>query len=178
MAQKRWRTWEIIGLLVVLAAGNLLHFVYKWSGSRPWVAVFAAVNESTWEHIKLLVVPWVIWSIVEWLALRGNPSPVLAARAVGLLAGILTIPLLFYAYQGITGQNVDLVNIIIFQVAVLIAFWVSWAVQNRRKLTGVFWQIIGGVVLLGAWAAMVWWTYFPSDLPVFMDPQTKLRGLP
>ena len=178
MAQKRWRTWEIIGLFVVLAAGNLLHFVYQWTGRQHFTAVFASVNESTWEHIKLLVVPWVIWSFVEWWAMHDRNHPTLVARAAGLLAGVVTIPLLFYTYQGIVGRNVDLVNIIIFQVAVLMAFWISWIMQDHRKLTGTLWQIIGGVILLGVWAILVWWTYAPPDLPIFVDPQTKMRGIP
>ena len=70
MAEKRWRTWETVGLLVVLAAGNLLHFVYDWTGQSPIAAPLAAVNESTWEHMKLFITPWVLWSLVERIALR------------------------------------------------------------------------------------------------------------
>ena len=61
MAEKRWRTWETVGLLVVLAAGNLLHFVYDWTGQSPIAAPLAAVNESTWEHMKLFITPWGRW---------------------------------------------------------------------------------------------------------------------
>ena len=78
MAEKRWRTWETMGLLVVLAAGNLLHFVYDWTGQSPIAAPLAAVNESTWEHMKLFITPWVLWSLVECIALQGHGSP--AAR--------------------------------------------------------------------------------------------------
>ena len=70
MAEKRWRTWETVGLLVVLAAGNLLHFIYDWTGQSPIAAPLAAVNESTWEHMKLFITPWVLWSLVERIALR------------------------------------------------------------------------------------------------------------
>ena len=75
MAEKRWRTWETVGLLVVLAAGNLLHFIYDWTGQSPIAAPLAAVNESTWEHMKLFITPWVLWSLVECIALRGHGSP-------------------------------------------------------------------------------------------------------
>ena len=86
MAVNRWHRWELAGLFVTLILGNLLHFVYEWSGGSSVVAAFAAVNESTWEHMKLLVVPWAVWSLVEAVALRGSRRPVLPARAVGLLA--------------------------------------------------------------------------------------------
>lgn len=87
MAEKRWRTWETVGLLVVLAAGNLLHFIYDWTGQSPIAAPLAAVNESTWEHMKLFITPWVLWSLVECIALRGHGS-LLPARGLGLLTAL------------------------------------------------------------------------------------------
>ena len=90
MRDRGWQKWEIIGLFVVIGLGNLLHFVYEWSGESPIAAAFSGVNESTWEHMKLLAVPWLIWTAAEGFALRGRG--VLAARTAGLLTGILLIP--------------------------------------------------------------------------------------
>ena len=176
MTDRKWRIWEIIGLLFTIAAGNLLHFVYDWSGKNEIVAAFAATNESTWEHMKLLAVPWIVWSLIEWLALRKSKSTVLAARGVGLLVGLAAIPALFYTYQGIVGKNSDLVNVIIFQVAVLLAFWVSWRIQNKLKLSGKLWQWLGGLFLLAVWVLFVIWTYNPPQLAVFVDPLTQQIG--
>lgn len=72
MKDTRWRTWEIISLFWTLAAGNLLHFVYDWTGSSVAAALFSAVNESTWEHMKLLAVPWILFSLVEYIVLRSG----------------------------------------------------------------------------------------------------------
>ena len=103
MKNTRWQAWETIGLLWTLAAGNLLHFVYQWTGENTVAGLFAAVNESTWEHMKLLAVPWVLFSLVEYIALRTDG--VAAPRAAGLLAGLAAIPTLFYTYKGIVGQG-------------------------------------------------------------------------
>ena len=86
MKDTRWRTWEVIGLLWTLAAGNLLHFVYDWAGKSTVAALFAAVNESTWEHMKLLAVPWILFSLVEYIALRTDG--IAAPRAASLLVGL------------------------------------------------------------------------------------------
>ena len=176
MSDRKWRTWEIAGLLFTIAAGNLLHFVYDWSGKNDIVAAFAATNESTWEHMKLLAVPWIIWSFIEWLALRRRKSPVPAARGAGLLVGLTAIPMLFYTYQGIVGRNLPPVNIIIFQAAVLLAFWVSWHIQDKRKWSGKPWQWLGGLLLLAAGVLFVLWTYRPPRLAVFIDPLTGQVG--
>ena len=178
MEEQRWRKWETVGLFAVLIAGNLLHFVYSWSGDSPAVAALAAVNESTWEHMKLLITPWIIWSLVSLLFQRGSDRPVAAARMLGLLAGMAAIPTLYYTCRGITGQNEALVNVLLFQAAVLLAFWVSCYVQKHRLLQGRRWQGLGVAVLLGVWLVTVLWTYHPPALPLFMDPLTGRAGIP
>ena len=173
MKERNWRRWEVAGLFFAIGAGNLLHFVYEWSGESPVAALFAAVNESTWEHMKLLAVPWILWTAVELLVLRCS---VLAVRAAGLVTGLAMIPLLYYTYTGALGVSSSLVNIIIFQLAVLAAFAVSFCMQKKRRLTGPVWQLAGGAVLLGLAVLFVWWTFDPPQLPVFIDPTTGLAG--
>lgn len=149
MSDKKWRTWEVLGLLFVLAAGNLLHFVYDWTGQSPVVGALAAVNESVWEHMKLLTTPWVLWSIAELVAVGRSGLPVTAARAAGLLAGLAAIPMLFYTYQGVLGRDLMWLDIAIFQIAVLLGFWVSWTVLRRRALAAPLWQVAGGAFFIG-----------------------------
>ena len=45
--------WQFIGFLFTSVAGILLHFAYDWSNQSPFIASFAAVNESIWEHMML-----------------------------------------------------------------------------------------------------------------------------
>ena len=174
---QKWRTWEMAGLFAALLLGNTLHFVYDWTGQARWAAYLAATNESTWEHMKLLTTPWVLWSIVELIALRRPGLPVLTARAAGLLAGLAAIPLLFYGYQGVLGRDIMWLDVAIFQIAVLLGFWVTWAMLRRRALASPVWQVAGAAVLAAVWAAFILWTFAPPDLPLFADPETGLRGI-
>lgn len=178
MSDRAWRKWEIAGLFFALIWGNLFHFVYDWSGQNALVGAIAAVNESVWEHVKLLVVPWVLWSVVEAVALRRSRGGVLIARGLGLLAGAAFIIAAYYTYVGVTGANVSLVNILIFQGAVLLAFFVSWRVQDTGALRGKLWAVLGAVVLLVMVVLAVYWTYAPPALPLFTDPQTGQTGQP
>ena len=137
MADRRWRKWELAGLFITLIFGNLLHFVFDWSGENRIVAAFAAVNESTWEHMKLLVIPWVVWSLVEAVVLRDSRRPVLLARAMGLLAGVLLIPAVYYTYTGALGVSSMIVDVVLFQAAVLLGAWVSWRIMAGGKGSGL-----------------------------------------
>ena len=173
--EEKQHHWEIAGLLLTLAAGNLLHFVYGWSGNHPMAAAFAAVNESTWEHMKLLAVPWILWSLTEAVICGGTA---LFSRMLGLLAGLTAIPTAFYTLRGITGQTHHLVNILIFQLAVLLAFAVSRRARRSGRFDGRGWQLLGLLLMLLVGALFLRWTYHTPHLPIFADPVTGIAGIP
>ena len=85
MSDRRWRKWELTGLFVTLIFGNLLHFVYNWSGKKRIVAAFAAINECTWEHMTRLVVPGAVWWTYDPPQLPLFTDPV--TGQTGLFAG-------------------------------------------------------------------------------------------
>ena len=114
--------WELAGFLSVSALGTLLHFVYDWSGGSSVAAAFSAVNESTWEHMKLLFFPMFFFSVIQVCAMGRNYPNFLAVRAVSTLTGLVLIPILFYTYTGVWGRSVDWINIAIFFLAALGAF--------------------------------------------------------
>ena len=62
---KRLFISTIIGVIFVSAAGTLLHFVYSWTGNNSIIGLFAPVNESTWEHMKLLYFPMLLFCAAE-----------------------------------------------------------------------------------------------------------------
>ena len=79
--------WELGGFLFTGALGTLLHFVYEWSGGSALAAWFSAVNESTWEHMKLLFVPLFLFSVVQVCVLGRDCPHLLWSRALSTLAG-------------------------------------------------------------------------------------------
>ena len=58
----RIRKWSIAGVVVTLVTGTLLHFVHEWFGGGFWASI-GAVNESTWEHLKLIFWPMFLFGI-------------------------------------------------------------------------------------------------------------------
>ena len=141
--ERERRTLETAGMLFTLLFGNLLHFVYDWTGQAGWAAYLSAVNESTWEHMKLLAVPWLVWTIVTIVVNRCAASAL--PRAIGLLAGLAAIPALFYTYTGILGKSVGVINILIFQAAVLLAYFVSASLQKSARPRLPFFHVLSPV---------------------------------
>lgn len=62
---KRLNFWPLAGFLTVSALGTLAHFAYEWSGKQLLAGAFCAVNESTWEHMKLLFFPALLFTMIQ-----------------------------------------------------------------------------------------------------------------
>ena len=65
---------NIIAFVIIGALGTLGHFLYEWSGDNRLVGYFFSVNESTWEHLKLLFFPTVIYSVFEYFLIKEKPE--------------------------------------------------------------------------------------------------------
>lgn len=170
--------WELGGFLFTGALGTLLHFVYEWSGGSALAAWFSAVNESTWEHMKLLFVPLFLFSVLQACLLGRNYPDFLAVRALSTLAGLALVPVLFYTYTGALGRSVTWVNIAIFYLADLGAFLLDFALLRRGKLSAGWMQILGLAALWGLAFCFVWCTFHPVRLPLWRDPVTGVYGIP
>ncbi len=113
-AKKNILAFFIIGIL-----GTLGHFVYEWTGKIYTVGLFFPVNESTWEHLKLLLFPTLIYFTVEYFTLKERPCNYIASSVIGIFIGMLTIVVVFYTYKGVIGTNIDFINILIYFLGVI-----------------------------------------------------------
>ena len=176
--RKNLRHWEIAGFLFVGAMGVLLHYVYGWSGHNTLVAAFAGVNESTWEHMKLLYLPYFVFTMVQFTAFAEPFRNFFATKATAGLVGLLLIPLLHYTIAGMFGAPPDWANVVIFFVADAVMYFVSDRLLNAYALRGGAWQLLGFALLWALMFAFILFTYRTPQLPLFRDPVTFQYGIP
>ena len=139
------RKWWTVCFLSILA-GSALHFLYDlWP--NPLTAVFAPVNESVWEHLKLLYWPFLAAAFVLTKdEADGRKS------WCGLLAGLLGVPL----------------DLILYALAMAGGFGLAWHLQKAASpawLCGVL------VIAAGVYgASLALFSFAPPDLPIFTPP--------
>ena len=150
---KAQRRWSIAGTIFTLAAGALLHFTYQWFGGIFWAAV-GAVNESTWEHLKLLTTLLFLVTVLESFFRPGTGLP--ASRLAGTLIGMLTILTGYYLYSGAFGlSHLIWLDIVLFAAAV---FWLFCLAGNgKSRLKAGHW--LAGLVGLSYWSS---WFFLPG----------------
>ena len=110
------KLWQIGGFVFTGIAGVLLHFLYDWTNQSIVVAPFSAVNESIWEHMKLLFFPMFVFALLEYKVIGKNYENFWCAKLVGTIMGLLLIPIIYYTYTGALGVNADWFNIVIFSI--------------------------------------------------------------
>ena len=174
--RKRLFYWELAGFLFTAALGTLLHFVYDWCGGSALAAAFSAVNESTWEHMKLLFFPALVFSVVQVWALGRTYPDLLEVRAISVLAGLALIPTLFYTYTGVLGFHVMWADIAVFFLAALGMCALEFRLLGRRR--AALWRQVAGLLLLWVLAFLfVYWTFRPPHLGLWRDPVTGGYGI-
>ncbi|MGM0366500.1 MAG: DUF6512 family protein [Actinomycetota bacterium] len=176
MGKKHILAWEISGVLFIFLFGALFHFIYELSGDAGWAAVVGAVNESTWEHIKIGFWPALIFAAIEFFVFGRRIRAFLFAKAVSFLAIMGLIIVLFYGYKYILGQHYLFLDILVFFIAILVAQIVSYRLMVMQKYN--LWIRVAGITLIILQiAAYSLFSYFPPHMELFRDPVFNGYGL-
>lgn len=167
--------WQLWGFAATSLGGTLLHFLYDWLGEAVWVALFSGVNESTWEHMKLLFWPMFIYAIVQSFFFRDREN-YWCVKMRGILLGITLIPVIFYTYNGAIGKSPDWLNIAIFFVCAAIAY--IYETRQFNKETAVCKNPKLAFSLLCVIAVLfVIFTFLTPQIGIFKDPLTGTYGI-
>ncbi|MBQ8340039.1 MAG: hypothetical protein IJY16_06305 [Clostridia bacterium] len=167
--------WQFLGFGVTSLGGTLLHFLYEWLGKARWIAPLSGVNESTWEHMKLLFWPMFIFAIAESLFFREREN-FWCVKLRGILLGLVLIPVLFYTYNGVIGSSPDWINIAIFFISAAVAY--IYETRQFHKETLCCRSPQWAIVTLSVIALLfVTFTFLTPEIGIFKDPLTGTYGI-
>ena len=158
--------FEIISTIFVMVLGTLLHFTYKWSGNNAIVGIFSPINESIWEHLKLMFFPMLITIIIGYLYKGKDVDNYLSSKVIGTVVMISFTIVFYYTYSGILGTNYIGVDVSIFFIAVALGQYVSYKLM-KTKFHGN--NIIAIITLLALLLCFVVFTFFPPNIALFKD---------
>lgn len=164
----KWRCF--FSAIVVISTGSLLHFAWEWSGQSTIVAVFAATNESTWEHLKLAFWPALALAPIQ-RKLYGSFPGWLPATAIRCILPSIVIVTLFYAYTALLGTHHLAADLAIFAIAIFAGEFFGHAALTRefgaRARSGALGLLILAAVLFSTL------TFKPPDWFLFHQPPSS-----
>ena len=158
----------ILAFLIIGALGTLGHFVYNWSGENTILGYLTPVNESTWEHLKLLFFPTLIFSVFEYFLMKEKPQNYPFAVSISLLIGLISIVIIFYTYSGVLGFKIEWFNIAIYYIALLIMLITKAILLSFKLEVGILnWIALIWIFVMAL--TFIFFTYNPLDLGIFKE---------
>ena len=167
--------WQLMGFAVTSLGGTLLHFLYEWLGKAPWIAPFSGVNESTWEHMKLLFWPMFLFAVIQSFFFKERET-FWCVKLKGTLLGLVMIPVLFYTYNGVIGRSPDWINIAIFFICTAIAY-IYETRQFGKDTVACKHPFLALVLMCMIALFFIIFTFRTPALGIFQDPLTGTYGI-
>lgn len=172
---KSLKRHTVLGILFVLFAGTLAHFLYDLSDNNHMIGLFTPVNESVWEHMKLLFFPMLLYSFFMISHLKDDYHCIASSLCFGTLAGTLLIPVLYYTYTTLLGRDFFILDIGIFIVSVVLAFQTSYrlTLSCKTKPYAVILCILTSILFI----CFIRFTYHPPVLAIFAEPSAETSSI-
>ena len=176
MNERKFKTLEIVGVVVIYLIATFLHFVYDLSGGSTLSILFGAVNESVWEHIKIFAVGYVVWALIEILWVKPPFKKFVTAKTVSLYFLSISIIVFFYTYNLFTEEPILIVDLLSSFVFVALSQYISFRLTVSDNEIEDYFAV--AVLLLMTYFVMFFsFTVFPPKVDLFKDPVTGMYGI-
>ena len=166
--------FQIFSTIFTFVLGTLLHFTFDWSNNNQLIGTFSAVNESTWEHLKLLFFPTLLTTIIGYFYYKDTIPNYLCSKTKGIIIALLFIVIFFYTYTGIIGNNIAILDIGSFFIAVILGEYYTYKKINNNIPCN---NIISTIILLTLFFSFILFTFHPPKIELFLDPITEKFGI-
>ena len=153
---KKLLKYDIIGFIFVSIIGTLAHFVYELTNKSVIAALFCPINESPWEHLKLIFFPYLIWTVIQAVIMKGTKN-LLPAKFIGVFVGMAAT--------------------LSFFIGVFIAFLIDYLLIKSEKMQGKGVNITAIILFIIMSAIFILFTFAPPLIPLFKDPITSSYGI-
>lgn len=166
--------YVIISTIIISIIGTLSHFLYDISKHNKFIGLFTAVNESTWEHIKIALTPTFFFCIVDGIMFGQNPNYFLA-KLSSLVIIIILMPVLFYGYQLFTKKDNFILDILIFYIVIFFSQLSFYLIINMTPINYIY-NYISCIGIFLIFSGYLIHTVMPAKNFLFKDPITNKYG--
>ena len=170
------KRFVIINTILTFLIGFLVHHIYKWFPST--LTTIFPVNESLFEHMKLIFISPIISSFILFLYFKRNNYYIdnyLFGLIVSIIFNIIIFYLIYLPLYYSFGESMSMTLIIYFVTIILsnYLYYLIIEIDNNRKL-----NFISFIIILAIGSILTYFTYHPLRIDFFKDPKTNYYGIP
>lgn len=172
----KYISWSIP---IIFAFSSLMHFIYNILGKSSIIGIIAPVNESVWEHLKMPVLPIILFWVISYFILKDDILDCkkwLFAGALSLLICITFITIFYYTYTGIFGIKSTFLDILSLLIGISLGQLLSFKTFKDANIGGHHFIIVFTLFII-ILSMFIVFTFETPHLPIFLDPKTNQYGI-
>lgn len=173
MNLKKVKIISIIGIFILCFP---LHFIYRWIPTG-FVAIFAPVNESIWEHMKLIFTATILWSIVDYIIMSKCRIKFNNFFTQIFLSAFLSIPIYLAIFLPIY-HKIDenmVVSISVMAIVIIITQILSYYILKSQEIKLLNYLSI--LLIIVIYIVFGYLSYHPPHTHLFFDTKAEKYGI-
>lgn len=167
---------KIMGVFIIFLLAVESHFMYDIIPTFITSILFP-VNESIWEHMKLLVTPIFIFSVLEYFIYKCksiNYNNFILSYFIGIILGIILYLLIYLPINSLFGYNTIFAISLLFVIYFFIEY-ISYYIMNMN--VNKYNKILGIIGIICIYFIFYYFTYYTPDNKIFYDTANNGYGI-
>ena len=168
---------KIISIFIVFGLSFLFHSAYEMFPNVITSFLFP-VNESIWEHMKLIFLGYVITGIIEYFIINKynlKTNNLKASIVFNVLFNISFFLVIFIPINMVTEHNL-FITLSVYLLSIIITQILSYKIITSKKEYS-FLNKYSYIILIIIFLMLIYLTYFPLKNKIFIDETNKKIGL-
>lgn len=168
---------KIIGTLTIFTLAFIYHFLYEWF-PNPIFSILFPVNESIWEHMKLLYTGILSWGLIEIILLKKNkinynnyPYQLFLTSFTSIIVYLI----LYLPIYNIIGEKL-IISISLLFIVILLEQILSYYLLRQKKETDIL-DKISIILIILFYMILLNLTYDPPKNYIFYDTIENKYGI-
>ena len=165
----------IYNIILTFIMGFLVHGIYEWFPSI--ITTIFPVNESLFEHIKLIYLSPIFSSIILYLYFKKKNYPI-SNLLFGLIVSTIYNIIIFYLIYLPLYRSYGAVmwmTLLIYFITIILSNYLYYLIiilPNSKRL-----NIISAFMIIIILGILTYFTYHPEKIEFFRDPETHNYGI-
>ncbi len=167
---------KVFIVIILFVLSFLCHFIYEWF-PNVITSVFFPVNESLWEHMKIIYTSTLIGTSIEYLIYRNSSieyNNLLISIPIITFIGICLYLSFYNLITMLTGHNM-FITLTLLLITYSFMQFVSYFILNSESIK--YEKIYGVCLIIGIYIIFAYLTYNPPLTSMFLDHKTNTYGI-
>ena len=167
---------KILIIIITFLFSFPIHFMYNWFPNFLTSILFP-VNESVWEHMKIIYTSILISSIIEYFIYKYKKIEThnfMLSIPISSIIGIIFYIITYYLVKIFIPHNI-IMALIIMLLTYILSSMISYYILNFNEIKHQ--KLIGILLIIISYLIFAYLTYNPIKTNLFLDTEKNTYGI-